>query len=379
MILPGGTIGILGGGQLGRMLILAGRPMGYRFHIFCPDAESTAGRIADTFTQAAYDDFDALERFARSVDCITFEFENIPSDSLNKLNEITPIHPKTHVLHTCQNRQREKDFLKSKQFPCAQFKYATCPESLKKAVETIGFPSVIKTAAFGYDGKGQIKLDSKDSISDPQSLWETLNYPDRVVVEEWIEHKGEYSVVCARNEKGEKASFPVSENVHIHHILHSSIAPALISKNIAEQAHTLAERLADTLEVVGLLAVEFFLTQDDQLIVNEMAPRPHNSGHYTIDACHTSQFHQHIRAITGLPLGKTDTHTPAVMINILGDLWPKTSPSWNILFENPSTQLHLYDKGEARKGRKMGHFTVLGQNLNVAKKKAEALFLELKD
>jgi 5-(carboxyamino)imidazole ribonucleotide synthase len=378
MILPGGTIGILGGGQLGRMLIQAGRPMGYRFHIFCPEANSTAGRIADTFTQAAYDDFEALERFARSVDCITFEFENIPSDSLNKLSEITPIHPKTNVLHICQHRQREKDFLKSKQFPCVQFEYATSPETLIQAVETIGFPSVIKTAAFGYDGKGQIKLDSEDSIQDPKALWETLNHPDRVVVEEWIEHKGEYSVVCARNEQGEKASFPVSENVHIHHILHSSMAPAPISDSIAQQAHTLAEQLADTLEVVGLLAVEFFLTQDDQLIVNEMAPRPHNSGHYTIDACHTSQFQQHIRAITGIPLGKTDTHTPAVMINILGDLWSETPPPWNRLFKNSSTQLHLYDKGEARKGRKMGHYTVLDPNISLAKKDAEALFLELK-
>jgi 5-(carboxyamino)imidazole ribonucleotide synthase len=184
--------------------------------------------------------------------------------------------------------------------------------------------------------------------------------------------------VCARNENGDKASFPVSENVHIHHILHSSTAPAPISEGITQKAHALAEQLADTLEVVGLLAVEFFLTEDDQLIVNEMAPRPHNSGHYTIDACHTSQFQQHIRAITGLPLGKTDTHTPAVMVNILGDLWSKTPPSWNHLFKNPSTQLHLYDKGEARKGRKMGHFTVLDKNLSHAQKEAEALFLELK-
>ena len=378
MIRPGACIGILGGGQLGRMLILAGRPLGYRFHVFCPEKNSTAGQVADSFTCANYDDAVSLESFAQSVDCITFEFENIPSDTLNRLSALKPIHPNARVLHICQHRQREKDFLKAEDFPCARFEYATSPESLLKAVETIGFPSVIKTAAFGYDGKGQIKLDNPSAIKEPESLWESLNRPERVVVEEWIQHKGEFSVVCARQADGSLSTFPVAENEHIHHILHRSVAPARLADDLAKEADRLARAIAERLDVVGLIAIEFFLSPDNQLIVNEMAPRPHNSGHYTIDACHTSQFQQHIRAITGLPLGDTEIHSPCVMINLLGDLWAKGEPPWDLALKNPKVQLHLYDKGAARKGRKMGHFNLLNPNLKKGCEEAEALFLELK-
>lgn len=377
MILPGATIGILGGGQLGRMLILAGRPLGFKFHIYCPEENSTAGAIADAHTRASYEDLEALEAFAQSVDCVTFEFENIPSKTLNTLSELKPIAPNANVLHICQHRQREKDFLKENGFPCARFEYASSPETLAEAVQNIGVPSVIKTAAFGYDGKGQIKLDSLEAIKDPDALWNTLGQPERVVIEEWIEHKGEFSVVCARKAGGSKACFPVAENVHIHHILHHSSAPACINKAVSDRAYELAEQIADQLDVVGLIAIEFFLSPKDQLIINEMAPRPHNSGHYTIDACNTSQFQQHIRAITDLPLGSTELHTPASMINLLGDLWAEGTPDWAMLLQDPRAQLHLYDKGEARKGRKMGHFTLLDKDLESVKRGAEGLFLKL--
>ncbi len=378
MISPGACIGILGGGQLGRMLILAGRPLGYRFHVFCPEEGSTAGRVADSFTCADYDDSAALERFAQSVDCITFEFENIPSDTLKTLNALKPIHPNARVLHVCQHRQREKDFLKAEAFPCARFEYAISPQSLVKAVEKIGFPCVIKTAAFGYDGKGQIKLDDPSAIADPETLWDSLNRPERVVIEEWIQHKGEFSVVCARQADGVLSTFPVAENVHIDHILHRSVAPANLAEDLVVEAERLARAIAERLDVVGLIAIEFFLSPDNKLIINEMAPRPHNSGHYTIDACHTSQFQQHIRAITGLPLGDTQIHSPCVMINLLGDLWAQGEPKWDVALNNPKVQLHLYDKGVARKGRKMGHFNLLNSDLKIATKEAEALFLKLK-
>ncbi len=378
MILPGAKIGILGGGQLGRMLILAGRPLGYHFHVLCPDQNSTAGSIADSFIRANYDDVNALMRFANSVDCITFEFENIPSETLSLLSNQKPIYPNANVLHVCQHRQREKDFLKAEKFPCAPFEYASDANSLIHAIKKIGYPCVIKTAAFGYDGKGQIKIESSMDISDPQGIWNQLGSPERVVIEEWIIHKGEYSVVCARNAEGLMSTFPVAENVHINHILHSSNVPAPIKDSISDEANRLAKQIAERLDVVGLIAIEFFLNQEDRLIINEMAPRPHNSGHYTMDACITSQFQQHIRAITGLPFGETSIHTPCVMLNILGDLWKKSEPNWAKLLSDPSVQLHLYDKGEARKGRKMGHFNVLNKNLLKAKERAKILFLELK-
>ena len=377
MFAPGSTIGILGGGQLGRMIILAGRPLGFRFHVYCPEENATAGAIADTFTQASYEDLDALEAFASQVDCITFEFENIPSQALSKLSTLKPIAPNANVLYICQHRQREKDFLKSNGFPCADFRYATSPEELEKAVKAIGFPSVIKTAAFGYDGKGQIKLTEPKDISDCSKLWSRLDKPNKVVVEKWINHIGEYSVVCARKKSGETTTFPMAKNVHINHILHSSSVPALLPNEISEKAAALAKAIADALDVVGLIAIEYFLDSEHQLIVNEMAPRPHNSGHYSIDTCITSQFEQHIRAITDLPFGSTELHSNGVMINLLGDVWSQGAPDWACLLKDPRIKLHLYDKGEARPGRKMGHFTLLHSDVKSAESDAQALFLQL--
>ena len=378
MITPGSTIGILGGGQLGRMLILAGRNLGYRFHVFEPKATCPAGRVADLEVNADYSDEAALRKFAQGVDVITLEFENIPSKVIDMLSTIKPVLPGSQALHICQHRQREKDFLKESGLPCVPFEYADSAESLKTAVEAIGFPCVIKTAAFGYDGKGQIKLNAPEEAADCDYLWDFLENPPRVVVEKWIQHIGEFSVICARKADGKKVTFPMAENIHVHHILHASIVPARITEATQTTGAQLACEIADLLDVAGLIAVELFLEEDGSLIINEMAPRPHNSGHYTIDGCLTSQFEQHIRAVTDLPFGSTELFKPTVMINLLGDVWTNGEPDWAGLLADPRAKLHLYDKGEARPGRKMGHFTVLGDETDVTLEAAEAHFAKLK-
>ncbi|MGB0744130.1 MAG: 5-(carboxyamino)imidazole ribonucleotide synthase [Opitutales bacterium] len=378
MIAPGSTIGILGGGQLGRMLILAGRALGYRFHVFEPKGPCAAGMVADMEVNAEYSDVAALKAFAQAVDVITLEFENIPAEVIDTLSAIKPVLPGKQALHICQHRQREKDFLKASGLPCVPFEYADSAESLKKVVATIGYPCVIKTAAFGYDGKGQIKLNAAHEAEDCDYLWEHLGQPPRVVVEKWIHHIGEFSVVCARKSDGSKSTFPMAENVHVHHILHASIVPARITDATRETGEALACRIADLLHVVGLIAVELFLDEDGQLIINEMAPRPHNSGHYSIEGCFTSQFEQHIRAVTDLPFGSTRLDGPSVMINLLGDIWDKGEPDWSALLVDPQCKLHLYDKGEPRPGRKMGHFTVMGDNIEETLERAEAHFEKLR-
>ncbi|TVP79297.1 MAG: 5-(carboxyamino)imidazole ribonucleotide synthase [Puniceicoccaceae bacterium] len=377
MIAPGSTIGILGGGQLGRMLVLAGRALGYRFHIFEPKGPCPAGMVADLEVNADYSDEAALQRFAEGVDVITLEFENIPSAVLDRLSAIRPVLPRTQALHICQHRQREKDFLQASGLPCVPFAYADSPASLKAAVHRIGFPCVIKTAAFGYDGKGQIKLNAPEEAADCDYLWNYLERPPRVVVEKWIHHVGEFSVICARKADGTKITFPMAENVHVHHILHASIVPARVTEATQTTGALLACKIADLLDVVGLIAVELFLDDDGQLIVNEMAPRPHNSGHYSIDACLTSQFEQHIRAVADLPFGSTELLKPSVMINLLGDLWAGGEPDWDALLADPRIKLHLYDKGQPRSGRKMGHFTLLDDDLDDALACAEAHFAKL--
>lgn len=377
MIAPGSTIGILGGGQLGRMLILAGRPMGYRFHVFEPKGPCAAGMVADKEVNAEYSDESALRAFAEGVDVITLEFENIPADVIDFLTAICPVLPGKQALHVCQHRQREKDFLKASGLPCAPFEYADSAESLKTAIQTIGFPCVIKTAAFGYDGKGQIKLNDASEAEDCDYLWDFLGKPPRVVVEKWIHHAGEFSVVCARKADGTKSTFPMAENEHVDHILHASIVPARVTESTQQEGEALACKIADALDVVGLIAVELFLQDDGKLIINEMAPRPHNSGHYTIEGCFTSQFEQHIRAVTDAPFGSAELRSPSVMINLLGDLWEGGEPDWAALLGDPRCKLHLYDKGEARPGRKMGHFTVIGDDLDEALERAKAHFEKL--
>lgn len=377
MINPGSTIGILGGGQLGRMLILAGRNLGYRFHVFEPKGPCAAGMVADHEVNAAYTDLPALEAFAAQVDVITLEFENIPAKVVDHLSTIKPVLPGSQVLHVCQHRQREKDFLKAAGLPCVPFEYANSATSLATAIQTIGCPCVIKTAAFGYDGKGQIKVNSISDNTNFDQLWEQLGQPPQVVVEKWIHHAGEFSVICARKQDGTKATFPMAENIHVDHILHASIVPARISEATQATGAELACQLADKLQVVGLIAVELFLDDSGELIINEMAPRPHNSGHYTMDGCLTSQFEQHIRAVTDLPFGSTELLQPTVMINLLGDIWEHQDPDWTTLLNEPKAKLHLYDKGTPRIGRKMGHFSVTDPDVENALQKAETLFQQL--
>jgi 5-(carboxyamino)imidazole ribonucleotide synthase len=296
---------------------------------------------------------------------------------IDMLSAIKPVLPGSRALHICQHRQREKDFLKESGLPCVPFEYADSANSLKKAVEAIGFPCVIKTAAFGYDGKGQIKLNAAEEAADTDYLWDFLENPPRVVVEKWIHHIGEFSVICARKADGSKSTFPMAENVHVHHILHASIVPARVTEATQAAGAELACQIADLLDVVGLIAVELFLDEDGSLIINEMAPRPHNSGHYSIDGCITSQFEQQIRAVADLPFGSTELLKPTVMINLLGDVWENGEPDWAGLLADPRVKLHLYDKGEARPGRKMGHFTLLGDEIDATLEAAEAHFIKL--
>jgi 5-(carboxyamino)imidazole ribonucleotide synthase len=361
---PGSTVGILGGGQLGRMFGIAARRMGYRVHAFEPNPDSPAGQISDVEVNAPYTDAGALARFAEQVDVISFEFENIPLSAIREVARIRPLRPRGEVLHICQNREREKTFLLQHGFPHAHFAVIDSPESLRAALESIGTPSVLKTADFGYDGKGQIKLDGDVDV---ETTWRRFQ-SGRGVLERWIPFQAELSVVVARGLDGRMVAFPAAENLHLRHILDISIVPARFPSTIGEAAVRLASEITAALDVVGLLAVEFFLTQDGQLLVNELAPRPHNSGHYTFDACVTSQFEQQLRAVCGLPLGSTDLLSPVVMWNLLGHLWTKGEPDWQVILSEPRAKLHLYGKADARPGRKMGHVTVLsevGQALEV--------------
>ncbi len=352
---PGSTVGILGGGQLGRMFGIAARRMGYRVHAFEPHPDSPAGQISDVEINAPYTDSRALKRFARRVNVISFEFENIPLSAIEEVASLRPLRPRGEVLHICQNREREKEFLVRHGFPHAPFAVVDSAESLSAALKTIGTPSVLKTADFGYDGKGQYKL---EGVVDCQRLWKDFN-ASRGVLEKWISFQGELSVIVARGLEGSMVAFPPSENLHKHHILDLSIVPARFPPALCEAAVQLASQIADSLDVVGLLAVEFFLTSDGELLVNELAPRPHNSGHYTFDACVTSQFEQQLRAVCGLPLGSNALLNSVVMWNLLGHLWQNGEPDWRAILSEPRAKLHLYGKAEARSGRKMGHVAVL--------------------
>jgi 5-(carboxyamino)imidazole ribonucleotide synthase len=361
IIPPGSTVGLLGGGQLGRMFGIAARRLGYRVHTFEPSPDSPAGQVSDREFTGAYTDDRLIDDFVGSVDVVTFEFENIPAAVVDRISRTKPVHPRSEVLHICQNREREKKFLQHFGYPQAPFEIVTHQAELEFGLEKIGSPSVLKTADFGYDGKGQLKITTGDSPNFSRFGSE------RGVLEKWIEFDCELSVVCARNAIGQSASFPVSENVHTNHILDYSIVPARLAPAIQEEAQAIAEQIADDLKVVGLIAVEFFLTRNNSLIVNELAPRPHNSGHYTFDACVTSQFEQQLRAVCALPFGAPDLLTPVVMVNLLGDLWAEGRlPNLNPVLQNPFAKLHLYGKTEGRPGRKMGHYCVLRPDLGAA-------------
>ncbi len=373
---PGQTIGIVGGGQLGRMAIREARRSGYRTLVFTDEPPgSPAGQVADGEINASYFDEDARIKFIREVDVVTVEFENIPGPFLAALEEKMGVHPSRTAVEICQNREREKTWLKKNKIPCADFRVVKNVEELAVAVAELGTPCVIKTAAFGYDGKGQQKLTGGENLS---AVWESLSAP-RAVVEQWVDFVMEISVVCARGQDGSFVHFPPCENIHARHILDITIAPARIEPALTDEAGKLAENIAAALKYCGTLAVEMFVRRDGKLLVNELAPRPHNSGHHTINACVTNQFQQQLRTVAGLPPGDARQHTPAVMVNLLGDLWPAPDkhPDWTPVLRHPRAFLHLYGKKSARERRKMGHFTLLGETPDAALADARAIRREL--
>lgn len=355
IVAPGSALGVLGSGQLGRMFAIAARRMGYRVHVLSPDDDTPAGQVADVEVQSSYDDLDAVTRFARSVDVVTFEFENIPLAAAEAAARHVPVRPHGCVLHTTQNRFREKTFLRDAGLPIASFATVRSLSDLDKALATVGLPAVMKTADWGYDGKGQCLVGSRDAAV---QAWQAIE-PREVVLEPLVRFVQEVSVVAARGVRGELVCYEPVCNVHRNHVLDLSVAPAGISSRTAAAAVEITRTVLTKLEVVGVLCVEFFITADGDLLINELAPRPHNSGHLTVDAHVTCQFEQQVRAVCGLSLGSTAQLRPAAMVNLLGDLWTSGSPVWDNALNHPNIKLHLYGKCQPRPGRKMGHLTVL--------------------
>jgi len=352
---PGAVIGILGGGQLGRMAALAAARLGYRCHIYVPEQDAPAAQVTPLATVAPYDDRAALAAFAEAVDIVTYEFENIPFETADFLAERVPLRPGAAVLRICQDRLREKDFCRTLGVPTTRFAEVTGPEMLAGAVRDFGGPCVLKTARLGYDGKGQVAIGTD---TDLQQAWAEMTgraVEPKGIVEAYVDFDLEISVIVARAADGSSQTYVPVENQHRNHILDRTLVPARIAPEVAERAEGLARGLAEGLGIVGLLAVEMFVTTDGQVLVNELAPRPHNSGHWTIDACVTSQFEQFIRAVAGLPLGSSARLADAEMKNLLGDEVDR----WPDILSEPNSKLHLYGKAEARPGRKMGHVTRL--------------------
>ena len=351
IIAPGGVIGILGGGQLGRMTALAAARLGYRVHTFCPDRNSPASHVSWHNTCAAYDNKSALKAFAESVDVVTFEFENIPSATTDYLATLKPTRPKPNVLYLTQERLREKRFLASINVPTTKFLDVARQEALESAVKALGRPAILKSAEFGYDGKGQVRIDGDMDLFE---AWVKMG-GEVGILEAYVDFVREISVIVARGPDGSTAIYQPVENQHKNHILDVTLVPARVSQAVAGRAEAIARHIATEIGLVGLLAVEMFVTHNDEVLVNELAPRPHNSGHWTLDGCVTSQFEQFVRAVCGVPLGSTERHSDAVMKNLIGD----DVNGWRELLNDPAVKLHLYGKTEARPGRKMGHYTRL--------------------
>lgn len=367
-ILPGSTIGVLGSGQLGRMFAIAARRMGYRVHTFSPDEDTPTGQIADEEIIASYDDLDAVRNFARKVSVVTFEFENVSSAAVEAASEFAHVRPGGHVLHTSQHRLREKTFLADNGFPVAPFRRVNSLDDLLAALNEIGCPAVLKTAGFGYDGKGQSKITSPDQAQDALNALGN----QEAVLESFINFEREVSVIAARNIDGVFVHYGVVANEHRNHILDITVAPAPVSAHVQNEAVEIARGVLETLNVVGVMCVEFFLTRDGKLLINETAPRPHNSGHFSFDASVTSQFEQQLRAVCGLPLGSTELLRPAAMANLLGDLWERGEPNWAAACAFPHVKVHLYGKLAPRKGRKMGHLTALASSAQEAERMVRA-------
>lgn len=361
-ILPGATIGVLGSGQLGRMFAIAARRMGYRVHTLSPDQDTPTGQVADVEIAAAYEDLDAVRRFASNVSAVTFEFENVPAETAAECARWAPVRPDGSILHITQQRIREKSFLTRAGLPTTPYREVRSLEDLRRALEELGCPAVLKTAAFGYDGKGQVKI---AAIAEAEGAWNAIGR-EEAVLEAFIDFEREISVVAARGERGDFVHYGAIENQHSRHILDVSLAPARVDPKIAQEAVEMARTVLETLGVVGVLCVEFFVGRGGKLLINELAPRPHNSGHLTIDACVSSQFEQQLRAVCGLPLGSSAMHRPAAMANLLGDLWGSEVPDWAAACSLPEVKLHLYGKLAPRAGRKMGHLTALEPDAEAA-------------
>ncbi len=354
-ILPGSAVGVLGSGQLGRMFAIAARRMGYRVHTFSPDSDTPTGQVSDVEITAPYEDLDAIRKFARQVRVVTFEFENVPSAAAAAAAEIAPVRPAGSVLHVAQDRIREKTFLAGAGLPVTPFRTVESAADLTRASTELSGPAVLKSAASGYDGKGQVRVMSPDQAAE---AWASIGYAP-AVYEKFIVFEREVSVVAARGVDGGIADYGVVENRHVNHILDISICPANVAPAVAARAREIAHAVLETLDVVGVMCVEFFVEPGGGLYINELAPRPHNSGHFTFDASVTSQFEQQLRAVCGLPLGSTELLRPAAMANLLGDLWTRGEPDWAAALAHPDVKLHLYGKLDPRKGRKMGHMTAL--------------------
>ena len=351
VIAPGGHIGILGDGQLGRMMAIAAAEMGYFVHVYGPEEDSPAAQVSHRSTVAPYGDKAALEKFAKSVDVVTLEFENIPTDTLEFLNALVPVRPNAKVLEITQDRLYEKSFINNLGIGTATFANVESIDELVAAIKQIKLPAILKTRRLGYDGKGQVKITGSSDLDD---VWKEMkNAPS--ILEGFVNFKMEISVIVARSTQGEIACYCPVENRHKNHILDITLAPADIPKRLVDKAVEIAGKIAAKIDLVGMIAVEMFVTKDNQILVNELAPRPHNSGHWTIEGCATSQFRQIIRAVCGLPLGQPERHSNAVMRNLIGD----DVETWGALLEDAENSLHLYGKAEAREGRKMGHVTKL--------------------
>ncbi|ODU05847.1 MAG: 5-(carboxyamino)imidazole ribonucleotide synthase [Thiobacillus sp. SCN 63-1177] len=367
-ILPGATLGILGGGQLGRMFTIAARTMGYKVMVLDPDAASPAGQMADVHLQADYADHEALKRLGEACAAVTTEFENVPAASLIELANHCRVSPGADAVAIVQDRSHEKSWLAQNGFATAPFALVYSEGDLDAGMADVGAPALLKVARFGYDGKGQARVNTREEAR--AAFREFDGQP--CVLEGFVKLEREVSVVLARSDAGECALFPVAENRHENGILDVSIVPARVPQSLAHQACEMARDVANKLGYVGVMAVEFFVA-DGRLMVNEIAPRPHNSGHYTLDACVTDQFEQQVRALCGLPLGDTRLLSPVAMVNILGDRWQDGGPHWNTLLAHPNIKLHLYGKQTARPGRKMGHFNVLDADPDAALRLAEQM------
>jgi 5-(carboxyamino)imidazole ribonucleotide synthase len=364
-VLPGATVGVLGSGQLGRMFAIAARRMGYRVHTLSPDVDTPTGQVADKEIVAAYEELNSVRYFARNVDVVTFEFENVPAATAAAAAEYAPVRPAGEVLHITQHRLREKNFLSGNGFPVAAYHPVRGQAELEAALSRTGYPAILKTAGFGYDGKGQIRIASAQCVPRLGDAAATEG-AEEYVLEELVQFEREISVVAARETDGAFAHYGAVENTHCNGILDLTVAPAGIDDRVAREAVEITRGIMEKLDAVGVLCVEFFLKTNGTLLVNELAPRPHNSGHFSFDACATSQFEQQLRAVCNLPLGSTRLLAPAAMVNLLGDLWMEGEPDWASALALPDVKLHLYGKLEARAGRKMGHLTALGETPEAA-------------